>query len=443
MRWLPPHSLRTRLLGFLLLAVLVTALVQGTVAYRTARAEADDIFDYHMQQMAMSLRAGIPVGPEASGLPPGDDDDFDFVVQVWTTDGLRIFRSTAHSELPTRVVLGFSNVAAHGSTYRVFSMQSHSQVIQVAQDMAVRGAMARSLALRTVAPIALLAPLLMLVVWIVVSGSLAPVARVQRQLAARQADDLAEVSEAGLPEEVRPLVHELNLLFGRVRQAFDAQQNFVADAAHELRSPLAALRLQALGLQRAPDDAARELAVQRLTAGIDRATRLVEQLLVLARHQANLHTGQKPQALSLAGLARSVVSEMAGTAHASKVDVGVGEAQEGRIDGYPDALRILLRNLMDNAVNHTPPGTRVDVSVRRDDDALVLTVEDSGPGIPEDELARVLDRFYRVAGTQGRGSGLGLSIVSAIAELHGAALRLDRSPGLGGLRVKLRFPASA
>jgi two-component system OmpR family sensor kinase len=286
LRLAAPHSLRARLLWFVLAAILLTAIAQAVSAYRSALAQADEIFDYHMQQMAMALRVGVQArGPGAAENDVLDESDADFAVQVWTSDGLQVFQSTTRAALPEKAVLGFSNVQARGTTFRVFSMQSRSQVIQVAQDMAVRREMASTLALRTVAPIALMAPLLMIVVWWIVSASLAPVSRVRRQISERQADDLSAVSEAGLPAEVRPLVHELNLLFRRVHQAFDAQRNFVSDAAHELRSPLAALKLQAQGLQRATDDAGRELAVGRLMSGIDRATRLVEQLLVLARQQ--------------------------------------------------------------------------------------------------------------------------------------------------------------
>ncbi|WP_298231494.1 histidine kinase dimerization/phospho-acceptor domain-containing protein, partial [uncultured Azohydromonas sp.] len=277
-----PQSLRARLLWLLLAAIVLTALAQGIAAYGTARAEADQIFDYHMQQMALALRPGLTA---RGGLPDAAEaENFDFVVQVWTADGLRVFQSAARAALPQHAVLGFSDVQAHGSTYRVFSLQTRTQVIQVAQDMAARREMARTLALRTVAPIGVLAPLLMLLAWAVVSSSLAPVQRLQRQVASRQAENLGAVHGRDLPEEIQPLADELNLLFARVRQAFEAQKSFVADAAHELRSPLAALKLQAQGLQRAPDEAARERAIQRLTAGIDRATRLVEQLLVLARH---------------------------------------------------------------------------------------------------------------------------------------------------------------
>jgi two-component system OmpR family sensor kinase len=434
------HSLRTRLLWLLLVAVLLTAVVQALVAYRTARSEADEIFDYHMEQMAMSLRSGLPVDVAGAATAEShDEESVEFVVQVWTEDGLRVFQSAPRAELPERAVLGFSNLKANGTTYRVFSMQSLSRVIQVAQDMRARQEMASKLALRTVLPIAVMAPLLMLVVWWVVGASLAPVARVRRQVAERQVDDLTEVNEAGLPDEVQPLVHELNLLLGRVRQAFDAQKSFVADAAHELRSPLAALRLQAQSLHRASDQAARDVAVGRLTAGIDRATRLIEQLLVLARQQDSVATGTT-SAVALADIARLVLADTAASAQERQIDLGLSHADAGDVSGQSEALRILLRNLVENALKYTPPGGTVDLEIRQVDRLLMLSLDDSGPGIPDADMGRVLDRFYRVAGTETTGSGLGLAIVKSIADLHGATLTLKRSPRLGGLRVEVNFP---
>lgn len=438
----PSHSLRTRLLWLLLVAISLTALAQGLIAYRSARTEADQIFDYHMQQMALSLRSGLPVS--ILGAASGDlaaEENTDFIVQVWTIDGLRVFESAARAALPQRAVIGFSNVQARGTTYRVFSLQSNAFVIQVAQDMAARREMASTLALRTVLPIAAMAPVLMLLVWLGVSYSLAPVARVRQQLAQRQPDALDEVSETGLPDEIRPLVQELNLLFARVRDAFEAQKNFVADAAHELRSPLAALKLQAQSLQRATDNPARELAVNRLTAGIDRATRLVEQLLVLARQQASAATGAKPAPVLLADIARLAVADAAAAAQSRHIDLGLGAAEPVTLMGHAEALRILMRNLLDNAIKYTPSGGTVDLEIHQSGDQLVLSVEDSGPGIPEDDRARALNRFYRISGTQSPGSGLGLAIVKSIAELHGATVVLALSAHLGGLRVEISFPA--
>jgi two-component system OmpR family sensor kinase len=441
LRLAAPHSLRARLLWFVLAAILLTAIAQAVSAYRSALAQADEIFDYHMQQMAMALRVGVQArGPGAAENDVLDESDADFAVQVWTSDGLQVFQSTTRAALPEKAVLGFSNVQARGTTFRVFSMQSRSQVIQVAQDMAVRREMASTLALRTVAPIALMAPLLMIVVWWIVSASLAPVSRVRRQISERQADDLSAVSEAGLPAEVRPLVHELNLLFRRVHQAFDAQRNFVSDAAHELRSPLAALKLQAQGLQRATDDAGRELAVGRLMSGIDRATRLVEQLLVLARQQANQAGATPPGPVVLAEIVRLELAEALPAAQLREIDIEIGHADEATVAGHADALRVLVRNLLDNAIRYTPHGGRVEVTIRCREGAVVLSVEDSGPGVPEADRVRVLDRFYRIAGTQTTGSGLGLAIVKSIAELHDAKVALERSPLLGGLRAAVHFP---
>lgn len=437
------HSLRGRLLWFLLAAITLAALAQASIAYRTALYDADQIFDYHMQQMAFSLRSGAPLANQQQRADADPDND-DLVVQVWTPDGVQVFRSQSHAALPQRAVLGFSNVKANHTTYRIFSLQTSSQTVQIAQDMAVRQQMASNLALRTVGPIALMAPVLMLIVWWVVSASLAPVARVRRQVAARQADDLSPVSESGLPDEVRPLVQELNLLFGRVKTAFEAQQHFVADAAHELRSPLAALKLQVQSLERAGCDGSRGVAIGRLGAGIERATRLVEQLLVLARQEASAAKGEQELApVDLAELLKRTLGDMAGLAQAAKIDLGLRHAEPAPVAGSADALIVMLRNLVDNALKYTPAGGTVDLEVRATKDGVCLLVEDSGPGISEEERERVFSRFYRVPGSAAGGSGLGLAIVKSIAERHGAALALEQSERLGGLRVRLTFPAAA
>ena len=438
------HSLRARLLWFLLAAISVAAVTQAAIAYRTAREDADQIFDYHMQQMALSLRSGAPLSNLVGGNDIGGGaENNDLVVQVWTSDGVQVFRTVSRARLPQRAVLGFSNVAANGTTYRVFSIQSAEQTLQIAQDMAVRKQMAGNLALRTVAPIALMAPLLMLVVWWVVSRSLEPVERVRAQVAARQADDLSPVSDAGLPDEVVPLVHELNLLFGRVRTAFEAQQHFVADAAHELRTPLAALKLQVQSLERADDESARATAVARVGAGIERATRLVEQLLMLARQEASAAGGAAWTKVALDDLARRALADLHPVAQARAIDLGLRHADACSVPGQGDALDILLRNLLDNALKYTPAGGTIDLELYAAGETVVLTVEDSGPGIAPEERARVFDRFYRVAGSAAGGSGLGLAIVSAVAERHGATLALERSARLGGLCVRVTFSASA
>ncbi|PIF39513.1 two-component system OmpR family sensor kinase [Delftia sp. 60] len=465
-----PGALGTRLLMFLGAAIVLTALLQGLLAYRNALLQTDTLFDYQMQQTAFALRAGLPV--DARGRPQGtppEDENHEFIVQVWTNEGLRIFESALGAALPQMAVLGFADVPARGTVYRVFSLQTRSQVIQVAQDMRVRRTLARDAAWQSLLPIALLAPVLALAVWWVVRSSLAPVQRVRRELATRRPQDLAPVPAEGLPDEVRPLVAELNALLQRVGQAFEAQQHFVADAAHELRSPLAALKLQLVALQRAPDVAAHDEAVQRLSAGIDRATRLVEQLLTLARQEAQgtvQGTAQgvqgmqgqhdaaaaAPADVDLREVVEQALADQAVAAQQHGLDMGLSESPQLRqsfaVAGDAQSLQMLVRNLLDNAVKYVPQGGRVDVGLRSDAQGRALVVEDSGPGIAESERELVLRRFVRgpsaasaaSAGQQAQGSGLGLAIVQTIAERHGARLLLDRSPTLGGLRVQVMWP---
>lgn len=437
------HSLRRRLLVYLLGAILLGAVAQALIAYLTALSQADVIFDRHMQKMAESLRSGVPLTNAPNTDFNADRATEDVVVQVWTAQGVPLFQSAAHRKLRQPSTPGFSNVTAlDGRIYRVYVLQTPAQIIEIAQDMAARRDMASTLALRTVGPIMLLAPALMLVVWWAVGRSLAPVANVRSQMAARKADDLSPVSEEALPDEVRPLIQELNLLFERLHQAFDAQKSFVADAAHELRSPLAALKIQVQGLQRAPDEATREVAVKRLSAGIDRATHLVDQLLVLARQEASAASGVvHDQDVDLAQVGLLALTDTLLAAQTRQIDLGVHRADGAVLKGQPEALRVLIRNLLDNAIKYTPSGGTVDMDVHMGPAGPVILVEDSGPGIPEKDRDRVLDRFYRGSGTGPEGSGLGLAIVKTIADQHGAAVLIGESARLGGLRVQVSFQA--
>ncbi len=445
-RALMPRSLRQRLLLFLLAAVSLAAFLQAYSAYRTALAEADQLFDYQMQQMAFSLRGSV-AGPGSGtiSLPLGEQQSFDFHVQVWGLDGASMFRSPGPWLLPQRAVLGFSDVSDRGRTYRVFSVQTADQVIQVAQDLSVRRRMASQLAWRTAMPTLLMLPLLGLVVWGVISRSLAPVERVRAQLAGRAPGDLAPVPAADLPGELRPMVQEFNALLGRVRRAFEDQQHFVADAAHELRTPLAALKLQLQALRQGSERApGSEPGLQRLEQGIERASHLIEQLLSLARQEgAAAPMAQVPVALD--ELCREAIADASELGALRGVDVGLDVCDPAWVMGQGDGLRVLLRNLLDNAIKYSPAGGQVDLSLHATpgEGQVLLVVEDSGPGIPPQERQRVFDRFYRSskAATQAPGSGLGLAIVRAIAERHGAQLRLAQSRRLGGLQVEVRLPA--
>ena len=440
------HSLKGRLLWFVLIAILLAAVLQATTAYRGALQQADAMFDDHLQQVARSMRSGAPLNmPMNEGV---DDTDFDLHVQIWGPDGTQLFRST-RSALPPRAVLGFSDVQANGNSYRVYSLQTPSQTVQIAQDLSARAARAQAMALRAVLPFALLTPLLMLAVWWVIQRSLAPIERARRQVASRAADDFSPLANDNLPDEVRPLVDELNLLFDRARSAFETQKNFVADAAHELRSPLTAIKLQAQALRSnnltEQDSQARQAGVARLNQGIDRAIRLVEQLLTLAREEAS--PPQEPGSAGMVDLqqvVRLAVADVLPQAARKHIDLGLADGQllhTASTTGDSEALRMMLRNLLENAVKYTPESGRVDVSLTTDERRCLLAVEDSGPGIAPENYSRVFDRFFRAGDVAlAPGSGLGLAIVKTIVERHGASLRLGPSPPLGGLRVEISLP---
>ena len=437
------HSLRARLLWFVLLPILVVTVLQAFTAYRSALQQADAMFDDHLLQVARSMRSAAPLGMPASD---ENGDAFDLFVQIWGQDGTPMFRSSP-TLLPQRAVLGFSDVQANGNRYRVYTLQTAQQTVQIAQDLSARSAKAQALAIKAILPFALLTPLLMLALWWAIRRSLAPIERIRRQVAKRAADDFSALRDNDLPDEVRPLVAELNLLFGRVKTAFEARKNFVADAAHELRSPLTALKLQAQALQRgslvAVDDdnaTTRHMAVDKLNHGIDRAIRLVEQLLILAREEANSGNTQF-KTTDLMALLQLAVADVLPQAQCKSIDLGVICAEPVAVKVQPEAVRVAVRNLLDNAVKYTPDRGQIDISLILDDGRAVLAVEDSGPGVAPEDRLRIFDRFYRAsdAATQ-TGSGLGLAIVKTIADRHGATLRLDRSARLGGLRIEFCIP---
>ncbi|MDD4886027.1 MAG: ATP-binding protein [Thiomonas sp.] len=441
-------SLRARLLLLLSAAVTLAALVQALAVFHNAMNEADAVFDYHLQQLALSLATG-DMGLPGFGPNVSAGNDVDYVVQVWAPDGKRIYVSRPRSDLPSQAVLGYTNVQVGGEQWRVYSMQAGGRTIQVGQSTATRQALALGFALRSIWPMAVIAPLLLLAVAWVVRRSLRPLNDLSHELENRAATSFDPLDPHPVVSEMQPVVRAMNGLFARTRQAFDTQRMFVADAAHELRSPLAALKVQVQMLGRAHDDGQRGVALARLESGIDRASHLVEQLLLLARNESGAE--EALSAVSLLGTARMALSDTAELAQARGVDAGLEDAEDCTVLAPASGLRILVRNLVDNALRYTPPGGRVDVRVRCEMQAAqaaegaatpqrmaVLEVDDSGPGIPPEDRERVFDRFYRRENAPAGGSGLGLAIVRSVAERCSAKIELDTAP-LGGLRVRVIF----
>lgn len=434
-------SLRIRLILLLGAAIVAAAGAQFAASLRAATREADKLFDYHMRRMAHALQDSSLEQPELHTLPGAGRLGFDFVIQIWTEGDKRVYQSRTYSMLPQQAALGYSNVTLNNGDWRIYAVKTDKRLIQVAQKMDIRRDQALSLALSAVWPIIPISLLLLAVVWWVVTSALAPVNRIGRELAARRADSLAPVSDRDVPQEIARLVAELNSLLGRVGQALQSQQQFVADAAHELRSPLTALKLQVQTLARAKDETARTQAIGRLLGGVDRAARLVEQLLALAR-QDPLGEPFEPVLVSLPACIEQALADVAPLAASRGITLRHNAVDRLEVLGDADSLRIMVRNLLDNAVRYTPEHGEVQIDLATAAGMAVLTLQDSGSGIPEPERVRVFDRFYRVAGTRQGGSGLGLAIVKAIVDRHKGTVTLIEA-ALGGLAVRILLPLAS
>lgn len=432
------RSIRRELLVWLLLGIALAVAAAAVGTYWRARDEANALFDYQLKEMAASLTdAPFAAVPASAGTVGAGSDAM--VVQIWDRNGVQVFLSQPRRVLPQYAQLGFTTLSTDSGAWRVFSTLAAGQVVQIAQPMSARRELAASMALRTIMPLLAVLPFLAILIWFTIARGLKPLDRVAAAVARRSPALLEPLPETDLPREVLPLVGALNDLLSRLRHTLDAQRAFVADAAHELRTPLTAVHLQAQLAERATTDSERAAALVELKGGLERATRLVEQLLTLAREEPEV--GEVPPApLDLAALAREVITDLAPLAGAKGIDLGLSSTAGSMVNGDVDALRTLISNLIDNAIRYTPAGGRVDVALSDDGGSVVLAVRDSGPGIAVEDRERVFDRFYRGSGAGGvRGSGLGLAIVKHIAERHGAVIELGTGIEGRGLGVTVRF----
>jgi two-component system OmpR family sensor kinase/two-component system sensor histidine kinase QseC len=430
-------SIRTRLVVALTILVALVSLLAALVTYHRVLNETSDLFDYQLRQMALSLRGQVTLAPRIE-VPP-DQGDADFVVQIWDLFGARVYLSRPGLPMLNQVVLGYTNLSLRGEGWRAYGLQTNHGVIQIAQPIRVREVLARAAALRVVVPLILLLPVMAaFAAWIVGRG-LAPLRQVTAEVQRRDVSSLNPLAVEKLPLEIAPLMHELNRLLSRLQSSFTAQRDFIADAAHELRSPLTALKVQLQLLDRAPDPGARREARERLGAAVERSIHLVEQLLTLARSDYGNPAGP-PGPVDLAEVAAAAIADAASLAASRTIDIVLDAEAQGRVTGDGEALRTLARNIIDNAVRYTPPGGSVRVRCAPSADGPTLEVADTGPGIPAAERARVFDRFYRHPTAATGGSGLGLAIVAAIANRHAARITLDDAAG-GGLKVTVQFPS--
>ena len=437
-------SIRRWLLGWLIAGLGAAALSAGYGIFHTARSEASELFDYELRTVALSLPSTITDGKSLTHHSP----DFEGLAEdrlVHTRPGAApetpIYMSLAGIDLP-RFPAGIRTIEHQEVHWRVFGSQQGDRFVQVAQPVSVRNELALRLALRTLWPLALFFPAIILIVLLVVGRGLSPLERISRALATRSLDSLAPLRLDGrLPVELKPLVDALNDLLNRLDVASQSQRTFVADAAHELRSPLAALKLQIQSAKR-DDSVASSRTFERIEGRLDRMIHLVQQLLTLAREDAP--RTEQLKVVSLRRLAERAVADASVLAEAKEIDVGLecDDASSSHdlynVHAEAGGMEILLSNVIDNAIRYTPQHGKVDVILTRERAEVMLRVVDSGPGIPEAELERVFDRFYRSINTRAQGSGLGLAIASSIAARHNATLGLENNNGRPGLSVVLR-----
>jgi len=444
----PPSILR-QLMLWVLGALSLAAPVLVFSAYWLTLNEIDEVLDDSLRQSALlladrDLAGAFPTQPTARAVPYADTESM-LVAIARRPDGSLLFSSQPEVSLRFDATPGASVQTANGAQWHVFTVVQSDRTLQVAQPTGARHDVAAESASQLLVPLLLLIAMIGAVLVFALRRGVRPLAVVNDALAQRNETSLTPLEIDGVPEEVLPLVRTLNELLERLESSFDAQRNFIADAAHELRSPVTALQLQLQLLERATEAAQQAEATAELSAGIGRVRRLIEQLLYLSRATAGSVNAAPDDVVSLGDLAREIVVRCSSDAEARGIDLGANVEADASVAGDRSQLERLLSNLVENALRYTPRSGVVDVGASVLDGRPVLSVVDNGPGVSASERGRVFERFYRgpnALGTAETGSGLGLAIVQAIAIRHGATVSLHSGRGGRGLEVRVVFPAT-
>lgn len=457
---LAPRSLKKQLLLSLLTSLVLVWGVTAYVNYRQTRDEIAELFNAELAQSARVVHAFVEnmlrqraltklwereKTPELFDTPIlGHKYERKIAFQLRSVKDGVILRSESAPEFALSLVRnGYSETAINEQLWHVFSLSSENgeYVIHVGQRDDIRRQLVESIAGQQIVGFLIALPILGAVIWWIVSRTLSPVNRLRGELASREAGYLQPLSEQSLPDEIRPVVQQINSLFAMLEQAFANERNFTSDASHELRTPLAGLHTQLQVAQKTVDPAMRAQAIVKAQQAVVRMTHLVQQLLTLSRvqHQAGIAIQRVDAYQAMA----DTIADLDHLAHAKRIDLELQGEAGLAVEANPQLLQILLRNLLDNAVKYTPEGGSVRASCRREDGWVCLTVDDDGPGVADSEYERLSQRFYRCIETANtaEGSGLGLSIAQRIVALHGAEIGFAKST-LGGLQARLRLVAA-
>jgi signal transduction histidine kinase len=446
------RSLRRGLLQWTLGALAFGSVLLVLVSYVFVLDEMNEVLDANLREVATSVarfHASGQLLAVTPARPPGEPgpDQGDLVTRVWRRDGSALDGPDSAYAFPFLPEPGARRLMLDGVEWRGFTVVDERFVVLAAQRAAARQQMAVEAASKLLVPLLLLALLIAALLVIALRRGLVPLGEATAQIAQRSALTLEPIDGAEMPGELRPLVGAFNGLMKRVADAFTTQQQFIADAAHELRSPVTAVRLQIDLFEQARDASERAAALSDAREGMDRLQRLVEQLLQLSRAAPDAieERGLQREPVDLDRLVLDTVSAFARTASLRRIDLGAEARSKASVDADPHELQVVLNNLVRNALHYVPAGGRVDVGASLADDGLpMLWVGDDGPGIALAERERVFDRFYRGAGEHVRegdpsGSGLGLAIVKALARRNGASVSLHDGPGGAGLTVRVLF----
>lgn len=439
-------SLKQRLLLLVLSTVCLVWLAAAVFTYWDAKQELEQVLDAHLAQASTLL-----VAQSTEELDDLEEEKAPLLhkysrrvaFQIWEASDKLLFHSGNSPTTPLAgSKTGFSDIRIAGQDWRVFTSQAqgehdHQLIIHVAERKDVREQLANSIIANLLTPLWFALPLLAILLWWAVATSLKPLVKLTQAVAQRKPDNLSAIA-LQTPVEVQPLVERLNQLFSRTKALIENERRFTADAAHELRTPIAGIQAQVQVAQAALSAENREHALTQALQGCQRASHLIAQLLTLARLESNASTSFL--SCDLQELAKQQISELAPSALEQGVQLELAEGEPVHIQGLATLLEVLLRNLLDNAIRYTGAGTEVVVTASYIDQQACLTICDTGPGLAPEEIAKITERFYRPADTTGTGSGLGLSIVKRIVELHAGSLQIKQGATGRGLCVSIYFP---
>jgi two-component system sensor histidine kinase TctE len=467
------HSLFGEILDWMLAPLLLLWPMSIAITYLVAKSIANQPFDHALEDSVTVLAQQVrEVEGKVVSLLPGSARDIlraDDVDNVYFQvsgprgefiDGDRDLPAPPDDERERAhgASVQFRNASMRGAQVRVAysyvnlrpsapgGSDGRAALVQVAETLDKRAQLANEIIKGVILPQFIILPIVLALVWFALARGLSPLAQLQERIRARRPDDLSPIDSRQVPEEISPLVRSLNDMLGRLAQTIEMQKRFIADAAHQMKTPLAGMRMQSeLALRQLdPDEIHRSL--EQLAKSSESATRLVNQLLALARAENQPQAGTAFEAVDLAALARTTVKDWVQASFAQKIDLGFEQPEHPiEIIGNALMLRELLSNLIDNALRYTPAGGSVTVRVRQKRKQAVVEVEDTGPGIAPAERERVFERFYRILGSGAPGSGLGLAIVREIAQQHGAHIQVFNNPRsplkkAAGSLFRLTFP---